>query len=200
MRPHRQVGAVLAGVLLGGCASLPRLPAPEVAARAAAARRYSATLRVSLRGPELRARTRALVAFERPDKLRIEIPGPGGARFVALARGDSLVAVFPAERAVFESGATASELERLIGVALAPAELMDLLLGGRPRGARALRVRWGARLPAQIDATLADGARLSLRVEAALIDAELPVQAFAPLAAPGYRLVDSEEARQLWSR
>ena len=48
-----------------------------------------------------------LLAFRRPDALRIEIPGPAGARLVAVARGDRLWAVFPAERAVYYGAARA---------------------------------------------------------------------------------------------
>ena len=52
------------------CASVGPPPAPDVADRARSAASYSGSLRVSLKGPGLRARTRALVAFERPQKLR----------------------------------------------------------------------------------------------------------------------------------
>ena len=185
---------------MGACAALPRNPAPGVAEGARAARTYSAALGVTLRSPELRARTRALVAFERPDRMRLEIPGPAGARFVALAADARLLAVFPAERAVFRSGATAAEMERLLGVALTPAEMMDVLLGLPPKGLRSYEARWGARLPAWIETTLADGTRLRLEVHDAEADASLPAGAFVEPAHAGYRRVDAAEARQLWSR
>jgi hypothetical protein len=185
---------------MNGCASLPKAPASGVAEQARATRSYSAALQVRLQGPELRARTRALIAFERPDKLRLEIPGPTGARFVALLRGESLLAVFPSQRAVYRSGSSAAEVERLLGVALTAAEVMDLLVGAPPRGARAADVRWGARLPARVDVTLADGSRLGLRVEDAQADPVLPARAFAAPASEGYRTVDAAEARRLWSR
>jgi hypothetical protein len=63
------------------------------------------------------------MAFRRPDALRIEIPGPAGARLVAVVRAGRLTAVLPAERAVLESAASAAELEALLGVALRPAEI-----------------------------------------------------------------------------
>jgi hypothetical protein len=162
-------------------------------------RSYSARLRVSLDGPELRARSRALVAFLRPDALRIEIPGPGGARLLAVARNRSLAAVFPADRAVFRGAATAAELEALLGVGLEPAEVMDLLLGLPPRRLRASRVRWGPSLPRRIEATLPDGARLDVSVEDAETGVELPPQAFDEPPHRGYREVTAAEARGLWS-
>src|SRR5262245_61695707 len=108
-RPRNGVAIAVAGDALSACASLPRNAPPGVAPSAAAARSYSATLRVTLRGPELRARTGALLAFVRPDRLRVEVPGPSGARFVAVTSGGRLLAVFPAERAVFRSSASALE-------------------------------------------------------------------------------------------
>lgn len=200
-RPRSGVASLLAAAILGGaCASLPRQPGRGVQERARAIQSYSAELRVRLRGPELRARAPALVAFERPSRLRIEVPGPSGARFVALASDDRLVAVFPAERAVFRGAATAAGMERLTGVALAPPELMDLLVGVRPERARSFSARWGARLPARIDVTLADGSRLELRISDAEADVPLPALAFSEPDSRGYRAVDAGEARELWSR
>jgi hypothetical protein len=171
-----------------------------VAETARASPTYSAALAVTLRGPELRARTRALVAFQRPGRMRLEIPGATGARFVALATDDRLLAVFPAERAVFRSGATAPEMERLIGVALTPSQMMDLLLGVPPAAGRAFSARWGPRLPARIETTLRDGTLLKLQVEDAQAGVALPAEAFSEPPHAGYRIVDAAEARQLWSR
>jgi hypothetical protein len=154
---------------------------------------------VSLDGPELRARTRVLVAFARPDALRVEVPGPGGARVVAVARGGELTAVFPAQAAVFEGRATPSSLAELLGIALAPAEVMDVLLGSPPDGVRAYRARWGRDLPRRIEATLPDGGRLDVTVEEAETGVDLPPAAFQSPPHPGYRSVTAEEARELWS-
>jgi hypothetical protein len=161
---------------------------------------YSAELRVRLRGPRLRARTRALVAFRRPDALRVEIPGPTGARLVAVANGGRLWAVFPGERAVFSGPAAAPDLESLLGVALAPAEVMDVLVGRRPASVRAYEARWGERLPRSIQATLPDGARLQVDVKEPLLEPDLPEAAFLEPPHDGYRAVDAEEARRLWTR
>lgn len=153
-----------------------------------------------MRGPELRARTRALVAFERPGRMRVEIPGPTGLRFVAVATGDRLLAVFPAERAVFRSGATASDMERLIGVALTPAEMMDALLGMAPANVRSYEARWGPRLPRRVLTTLRDGTRLRLEASGPEAGVSLPADAFGEPPHAGYRTVDAAEARRLWSR
>jgi len=158
---------------------------------------YSGSLRVSVDGGSLRGRSRALVAFRRPDALRIEIPGPAGARLVAVARGGRLVAVLPGERAVLEREANPRELEALLGIALLPEELMDLLVGVPPRGARAYEVRWGRALPRRVFARLADGTRLSVGVDDADGGAGLSEAAFEEPRHEGYRPVDADEARRL---
>ena len=188
---------VALALLAGGCASA-ALPPPAVREEARAAPTYSGRLRISLKGPALRARTRALVAFRRPDALRIEIPGPTGARLVAVARGGALAAVFPGDRAVFLGDATPAELDALLGVGLAPEEVIDLLVGvGSPR-LRSYRARWGSALPAQIEATLPDGSRLEAKVEDAEAGLALPPAAFAEPPHAGYRRVSAPEARRLW--
>jgi hypothetical protein len=186
------------GASFAGCATASHPPPAGVAERAAAARSYSGRLRVTLKGPELRGRTAALVGFRRPDALRIEIPGPAGARLVAVARGLVLTAVFPGERAVFEGEATAEGLEDLLGVALSPAEVMDLLLGTPSPRVRDYRARWGPSLPRELRATLPDGGRLKVTVESATADPELPEAAFAEPPHEGYRAIDAAEARRLW--
>lgn len=181
----------------GGCASVPP-PPPRVIERAQAARSYTAQIRVSLKGPSLRGRSRVLVAFERPDALRIEVPGPAGARLVAVARAGELAAVFPAERAVFKAEASAAQLDALLGVALSPEEIIDLLVGVRSPRLLSYRAEWGATLPRAIEATLPDGTRLKLKVERAATGVSVPPRAFAEPAHEGYRPVDAEEARRLW--
>jgi hypothetical protein len=152
---------------------------------------------VSVSGPELRGRSRAIIAFRRPDAMRIEVPGPSGARLVAVARGGRLLAVLPSERAVLEREATAEGLEALIGIALAPAELMDVLVGARPAGLREYRADWGASFPRRVEAVLADGTRLVARVEEADDGGEVTPAAFDPPPHAGYRAIDAGEARRL---
>ncbi len=192
--------ALLAALLAGACAGLGRPAAPDVAAAARASSSYAAELRVWLDGPELRARTAALVAFRRPDGLRVEIPGPAGPRLVIVARGGRLVAVFAGERAVFEGGAEPDELEKLLGIGLSPAEMMDLLVGiGSPRVSE-YRVGWGPKLPGRIEAKLPDGGRLRITIKQPEAGVALRDEAFAPPPHAGYRRIDAQEARTLWSR
>jgi hypothetical protein len=185
--------------LLGGACASAGLPGPGVAERARVASTYSASLRASLRGPDLRGRTRVLLAFRRPDALRLEIPGPTGARLVAVASKGRLIAVFPAERAVFEGSATPEALSALVGVALSPEELIDLLVGVPSPRLRTYRARWGPALPREIEAELPDGSRLVAKVDEAEADSPLPAAAFAPPPHGGYRAIDADEARRLWS-
>lgn len=197
MRLHRfRSGAVVLLLAAGSCAkAVP--PPPEVVRQAAALESYSASLRVSVRGREWRGRSRALVAFRRPASLRIEIPGASGARLIAVARDGRLTAVLPAERAVLEQPAGPAEFEALLGVGLAPGELMDLLVGVRPSRVGELDVRWGRRLPGRLRATLADGTRLDATVEDAADATLVPAAAFEPPPHVGYRTIDADEARRL---
>jgi hypothetical protein len=197
-RRRRLPEAAAAGLLLLAAACAKAVPpSPAVAAEAAASLSYSASLRVSVEGRELRGRSRALVAFRRPDALRIEIPGPSGARLVAVVREGELTAVLPAERAVLRREATAAALEALLGVALAPAELMDVLVGVAPARSRSYAARWGARLPRRVAAVLEDGTRLEAAIEEADGGENVRPEAFDPPAHPGYRPIDAEEARRL---
>jgi hypothetical protein len=191
-------GALLAALLLvsTGCATW-NPPPPKAAAAAAAAEVYSGALRVSVKGEGLRGRSRVLVAFRRPSAVRLEIPGAAGARVVAVARGEHLVAVFPTHRAVFEGTATPAGFEALLGVALAPDELMDILVGIDPPRLRSYRAGWGERLPERIEAVLPDGTRLTARVDEAEIGVPLPAAAFEFPPHHGYRPVDAGEARRL---
>jgi hypothetical protein len=152
---------------------------------------------VSVHGAELRGRSRALVAFRRPDNVRIEIPGPSGARLVAVTAAGKLTAVLPGERAMLESAAGPQQLEALIGIALAPPELMDVLVGAPPNSVRTYRVDWGQALPSRVRAELLDGTKLDAKVDEAEQDVELPKAAFEPPPCPGCRTIDADEARRL---
>lgn len=189
------------GFLASGCATA-RLPppAPMVVEAARAAATYSARLQVSLQAPGLRARTPALLAFRRPDALRVEIPGPSGARLVAVLSGGRLLAVFPGDRAFYQGAAGEAELQALLGLSLTPVEVMNVLVGaGSPR-LLSYELQWGPTLPRQVKAVLPDGARLTLRVEEAEVGGALPAEAFVPPRHAGYRALPLEEARRLWAR
>jgi hypothetical protein len=179
-----------------GCAKA-TLPPPEVARAAAALTSYSSSLRVSVRGQDLRGRSRALVAFRRPDALRIEIPGVSGARLLAVVAGGRLTAVLPADRVVLEREASPAQLSALLGIALTPEQLMDVLVGIPPANARDFRVRWGRELPRRIDAQLADGTRITVSADEAEGGGALPAAAFEPPPHAGYRPTDADEARRL---
>src|SRR5438105_1605751 len=201
LRPDARLLLLAALVsLVAACAGRLAVAPPAVVDQARRAPSYSARLRVSLKGPLLRARTAVLVAFRRPDALRIEVPGPAGARLVAVARGERLWAVFPAERAVFTGAARADDLASLLGVALSPGEVMDLLVGAPPPRLRSYRAAWGPSLPREIRATLPDGARLSVAVDDAEAPAVLGETAFAEPPHEGYRAITADQARTLWSR
>ncbi len=188
-------GALVLVLAAAACAR-PLPPSPEVARRAAALSSYSAELRVSVRGA-LRGGSRVLVAFRRPDALRIEIPGAAGARLVAVTRDGRLTAVLPGERAVLEEAATPAELEALIGIPLTPAQLMDLLVGVAPKGVRSYQARWGRELPSRIDTVLEDGTRVKATVLDADAGGDVARAAFDPPPHEGYRPVDADEARRL---
>ncbi len=196
-RPRRLLEAALAlGALAAAGCARPLPPSPDVVRRAAALESYSAELRVSVRGA-LRGGSRVLVAFRRPDALRIEIPGPAGARLVAVTRDGRLTAVLPGERAVLEREATPPEMEALVGIPLSPAELMDLLVGVPPAGVRRYEVRWGRELPARIEAELRDGTKVKATVVDADAGGSVARAAFDPPPHQGYRPVDADEARRL---
>jgi hypothetical protein len=184
----------------GGCAGRWTVPDPTVVAAAAATPSYSSRLRISLDGPTLRARTPLLLAFRRPDGLRIEVPGPAGPRLIAVASEGNLWAAFPAERAFFSGRATESDFEALLGVALTPGEVMDLLVGHPAPRVRAYEALWRGPLPARITATLPDGGRLKVTVDEAEAGAAVPEQAFAEPPHAAYRVIGAEEARGLWGR
>ncbi len=194
---RRAAGLGVALLASAGCATLtpPRPGVPQAALRASS---YSASLRVSLKGPTRRARTAAIVAFRRPDALRVEVPGPAGPRLVAVAREARLTAVFPGSRAVFRAEATHASFEALFGIGLDPGELMDLLVGQPSTRLLAYEAGWGTTLPRTIRATLPDGGRLSLNVDDAEADAVLPEAAFDAPPLEGYRAVEADEARRLW--
>ena len=196
-RGPRAAVAIALAFTAGACAGAFRPAAPGVAERAAASPSWSGSLRVSVRGPDLRGRSRALVAFRRPDALRIEIPGPSGARMIAVARGGRLTAVLPSDRAFLAREASPSELDALIGVALAPPELMDVLVGARPSSLRDYRADWGRAYPRRIEALLGDGTRFEATVEDADDGADVSPAAFDPPPHDGYREVDADEARRL---
>jgi hypothetical protein len=190
---------LLAAAFCSGCASA-RLPPPAAREEVRQTPVLRARIRVSVRGPDGRGHATVLVGFARPDSLRLEIPGPAGARIVVVAREGRLTAVFPPQRAVYLGRASAADLEAVLGVGLAPDEIMDLLVGAPSPRIASPRVRWGERFPKRVAGRLPDGTSLDIRVREVEALQALPPAAFAEPAHPGYRLVDADEARDLWTR
>jgi len=181
-----------------GCATSYLPPPTAVLDRARATRSYSARLRVNLWGPDLRARTQALIAFRRPDAIRLEIPGGVGLRLVAVIRQGELIAVFPGEQAVFRGPAEPAELLALLGVELSPQELMDLLVGVPSPRLRSYQARWGEALPREVKAVLPDGSQLELKIEDPETGTPFSSRVFEPPRHDGFRRVQAAEARGLW--
>jgi len=167
--------------------------------RAHASPHYSAAVRISISGRGVRGRVSSLLAFRRPDRLFVEIPGPGGVRMQALAREGQLMALFPGEGAVYRGESSAEEFDALFGVPLAPADVMDLLVGAQPQRVASLRVWWGALWPERVEARLAGGGKLELRIEepdgSPVADRAFEFPAVDPAL---YRSIDAAEARRLW--
>jgi hypothetical protein len=184
--------------LSAACATAPRLPPPDVVQQAQAAASYSAELGVSLRGPDLRGRATILAGYRRPDRLRLELPGPGGARLIVVVSGAHITAVFPRERAVFEGAATAQTLGEVTGVALSAPDIMNLLVGIAPASVSGFRADWGRSLPSRVRGTLSDGTRIDARIKDPRLGGPLPDAAFQPPPHEGYRPVSAGEARDLW--
>jgi hypothetical protein len=178
----------------GGCASFNHASF-EVQERARLVTSWSAAVSVRLQGPKIRVRAHTLVAFRKPSELRVELPAPTGPRLVVVAKDDVVTAVFPRERAVYRGPAHADAFGALLGLALEPREIMDLLLGEAAPRLRDVRVGWGPALPERIEVTLPDGARLSARVEAPEAGRDLGEHAFVPPPHEGFRLLSVDEAR-----
>jgi hypothetical protein len=198
MRSGSRLPAIVLAFASAACGGKWTTPGPAETAAAAATTTYSARLRIALDGPTLRARTPVLLAFRRPDALRIEVPGPAGPRLVAVAANGSLWAIFPSERAFFSGRATQADFEALLGVALEPREVIDLLVGLPPARLRTYEALWRGPLPARVRATLPDGGRLTVTVDEAERDAVIPPQAFDEPPHAGYRGIDAAEARRFW--
>jgi hypothetical protein len=118
---------------------------------------------------------------------------------VVAAEG-KLTAVFPGDRAVFEGRATAEDVEAVLGVALTPEEIMDLLVGAPGPRIAAARVRWGERYPRRVSGRLADGTSLDVKTQAVAAPAALSAATFSVPSHPGYRTIDADEARDMWVR
>jgi len=194
----RRIVCVFIAAGFSACATTSHLPAPDIIAAARVASTYSAELQIGLRGPELYGRARTILGFRRPDRLRIELPSPQGARLVLVVKDGVATAVFPVERAYFEGPATVRTMGIVTGVALSVQDVMDLLTGGAPPGVSAHRVSWGPLVPSRVRGTLEDGTSLDIKVKEPQLGRDITEAAFLPPPHEGYRSVTAEEARDLW--
>lgn len=194
-------GAILLCLpLVVGCAARSAPPTPAVAEAARSLQSYSADLLVKVGGRRMAPRSMVLVGFRRPDRLRLEMPGPGGARLILVTRDGVVTAVFPRARAVFEGQADRHVLGDIIGVALAPSDVMDFLVGTAPPAVEEYSAQWGPALPHHVRGTLEDGTRLDVKVTGPEPGAVIADKAFEPPPHQGYRFIDAAEARELWRK
>ena len=195
-----RVIAIAAAAFTAACAARSVPPAEPVLQAARSLGSYSAELSVKVGGRLHAPRSTVLVGFRRPDRLRLEMPGPGGARLILVARDGVITAVFPRARAVFEGQAERHILGDIIGVALAPPDVMDFLVGAPPASVEDYRADWGPALPTRVRGKLEDGTRLDVKILEPTPGATLPDRAFEPPPHQGYRFINAGEARELWRK
>ncbi len=105
-------------------------PISDPADLSATAHGYRALFKGQSVGPEGKQRFRMAAVLVPPDRLRLEFFGPvGGAHLVVAASGGESIVLSPRERAWDRGPASAVGMERLIGVPLAPFDLVALLTG-----------------------------------------------------------------------
>ena len=93
-------------------------------------RTLQAELGLSGRAGDQRLGGRVHAGFARPSSMRLEGVGPlGGALFILVTRGDTATLLLSRENRVLRGAGPAQILGRLIGVSLAPADLLAILTG-----------------------------------------------------------------------
>jgi outer membrane biogenesis lipoprotein LolB len=93
-------------------------------------RTLTAALGLSGRAGDDRLNGRVIAGFERPAAIRLEGVGAfGQVGFILAARGDDAVLLLPREERVVRGARAEQILGRLVGVALAPADLLAILTG-----------------------------------------------------------------------
>jgi hypothetical protein len=106
-------------------------------------------LAISGRAAGNRFRASVDAGFERPDKVRLELPAPGKPFFTFVAAGGQATLLLAREGRVLRDAPPAATLEALAGVAIDPAELLAIVAGcgfgaGQPEGGRAFERGWAA--------------------------------------------------------
>jgi outer membrane lipoprotein-sorting protein len=128
-------------------------------------------------GPEGRFSATLLVAFERPDKLRVELLAPfGGSRWLAVVRGEEVTVLFPSRREFLRQAAVSEVLAALVGVRWEAGEVMAVLSGsGVPLGGAPPTCAFQEGETLRLEFGLDDGATQSLRLRGAqVIEASTP--------------------------
>jgi hypothetical protein len=120
-----------------------------------------------VRLPEGDRSFRLLLFARAPDRLHAEVLGPvGGPQLVVDSGSGRLAVAFPGERVAYQGDADAGAIERVLGVRVAPAELVAFLTEGAPPASQGLRAE---REPAV-------SAGLPRRVRLAAADASLTLE------------------------
>ena len=138
------IGSWVLAVLLSACATrtltLPTdagTPLPDYAqvltsmtASCRGVKTMTAALGLSGRAGDDRLNGKVIAGFERPASMRLEGVGAfGQVGFILAARGDEAVLLLPREERVVRGARAEQILGRLVGVALAPADLLAILTG-----------------------------------------------------------------------
>ena len=101
-------------------------------------RTLTAELGLSGRAGDERLRGRVVAGFERPSSMRLEGVAPFGQPvFILAARNGSATLLFPGEKRILRGAPPEAILEALVGVTLAPADLLAVFTGCVVPGPRA---------------------------------------------------------------
>jgi hypothetical protein len=164
------------GLALAGCAARtftpptdPGSPLPDLAQlqsqlfrECGGVRTLQAELNLSGRAGQETLRGRVHAGFSRPASMRLEGVGPfGGAVFILVTRGETATLLLSREDRVLRGARPEEILGRLIGVSLAPADLLAILTGCVMPSPRVSAGRLHANGMASLD--LEGGATLYLR-------------------------------------
>jgi hypothetical protein len=124
--------------LEGGCAGRSHPAAPGDAGAPGTALRGSCKGRLTHEGGAVRFE--AAVAVKAPGRIYMEVSGPvGGTRAILAVSGDRLVVLIPPRRQFLEEKATPATYERLLGLKLTTATLLDLIGSATRDGTRRLQ-------------------------------------------------------------
>jgi hypothetical protein len=139
----------LATLPASGGRSFPDYAAAHTQAIAACAdvRTLAAILAISGRAGGNRLRATLDAGFERPGKVRLELPAPGKPIFTYVATGDQASLALPREGRILRNAPPAATLEALAGVAVDPDDLRTLVTGcgfgtEQPESGRAFDRGW----------------------------------------------------------